>query len=188
MKAIFAFLGFVVLVIFVVILISRGGGNQVEIEPVPHLAEAAASNAEFRLTEAGPITAEEEHFRIAITISRDSREVVVYQGYNDVRVASRSFSNSQAAFEEFLSALDRAGYLNERSTSLESEAGICPTRRRHVFESNQFDEEFRRWTTDCREKGNFGGIFATIRTLYRNQIPEFSEFISDTRRATGLQL
>ncbi len=188
MKAIFAFLGFVVLVIFVVVLVARGGNDTPDVEPAPQLAEAASSDATFRLTELGPITAEEDHFRVEIAVSRDNREIVVYQGYNNLVVASQRFSNSQAAFEEFLSALDRAGYTNSRNTNYESEAGLCPTRSRFVFTSDQFDEEFRRWTTECREKGNFGGDFSTNQLLFENQIPELNTFLSDTRRATGLSL
>lgn len=189
MKAVFGFLAFVVLVIFIVVMIARGGNNTNQSgEVVPKLAEAASSDAEFRFTEAGPIIAEEDHYRIDITVSRNRRDVVVYQGYNNVQVASQTFSNSEAAFEEFLSALEQAGYTKERRTAYASEAGLCPTRQRYVFESNQFGEEFRRWTTDCVERGNFDGNFGVNRTLFQSQIPDYSTFIANTRRATGLNL
>lgn len=190
MKAIIGFVAFVALVIFVVVIVARGGNDtgQKNLEPVPKLSEAAASAAKFSLIEQGPIVAEEEHYRVNITIGRDSREIVVYRGYDEVKVASKTFSNSQGAFEEFLSAIDRAGFTTVRRTSLDSEAGLCPTRRRYVLESNYDNKEFRRWTTDCREKGDFGGVFATIRTLFRNQIPNYNSFISETRVATGLSL
>lgn len=189
LKAVFGFLGFVVLVILIVVIVARGGNdNRASLEPVPSLAEAASSDASFRFIEAGPIVAEEDHFRIEINVSRNDREIIVYRGYNNVQAASARFSNSQAAFEEFLSALDRSGYTTSRRTGFESEAGVCPTNRRYIFESNQFDEDFRRWTTNCREKGSFGGDFTTIRRLFRNQIPEIDAFITETRRETGLQL
>lgn len=189
MKAIFGFIAFVVLVIFIVVLVARGGNDSASDKvPAPQLADAAASGAVFRFTEAGPIVAEENHYRIVISVSRFKREVFVYRGYNDVQVATQSFSNTDTAFEEFLSALDRAGYTGERRTKYESEAGLCPTRQRYVFTSDQFGEEFRRWTTDCAERGNYGGEFGVSRSLFQTQIPEYTTFISDTRRATGLSL
>lgn len=189
MKAIFGFLAFVVLVIFIVVLVARGGNDsQSSDTAVPKLADAASSSSDFRFSESGPIIAEENHYRIDITISRDSRSVVVYRGYNNVQVASQNFGNSEAAFSDFLSALDRAGYTNERRTKYETEAGLCPSRSRYVFSSDQFDEDFRRWTTDCVEKGNFGGNFGTMSALFRDQIPDYPAFLTDTSRATGLTL
>lgn len=187
MKAIFGFLAFVVLVIFIVVLIARGN-NSPSTEAIPQLAEAANSSAVFTFTEAGPINAEENHFRIDIAISRNARNITVYRGYNNVQVASQSFTNTEAAFGEFLSAIDRANYTSERRTKYETEAGLCPSRSRYVFVSDQFDEDFRRWTTDCVEKGNFGGDFGTTSLMFRNQIPDLNTFLSDTRQATGLSL
>lgn len=189
MKAILGFLAFVVLIIFIVVVIARGGRDEQPItDTTKQLSTAATTDAVFEFDESGPIVSEEEHFKIVITVSRSSRRINVIRGYNGMVVASQSFSNTQAAFQDFLSALDRAGYTGESRTPYESEDGLCPKNRRYVFESNQFGEAFRRWTTSCREKGNFAGNFSTTRTLYRAQIPDIQTFINTTRSQTGLQL
>ena len=189
LKGILGFVAFIVLVIFIVVIVARGGDNNSSTNaPVPQLSAAASSDATFVYMEDGPIVAEEDHFRITISVSRWNRTINVYQGYENNVVSTASFGNNEAAFSDFLSAIDRAGYTSKRATRYDSEAGLCALNSRFRFESDQFGEDFSRWTTLCREKGNFGGNFSNTRTLYRDQIPEYSDFISNTRRSTGLSI
>lgn len=188
MKGVIGFLAFAILIVFILIMIFRVGGERQIAEPAKQLNTAAETDARFEYYEQGPIVAEEDRYAIKITITRGSRQVEVFRGYEGNVVASKSFDNNQEAFSNFLSGLDRAGYRLEGRTRFSSEAGLCPSGRRYVLTSNQFDEEFRRWTTSCQERGNFGGVFSTVRELYRDQIPEYGSFIRDTRRATGLSL
>lgn len=191
MRYILGFLGFLALIILVIILIARGSGrdSSLNVAPAPELAEAASTDARFTLTENGPIVAEEEHYRIRITVSRVGRRVEVIRGYGSNVVAQANFDNSEDSFRAFLSALDRNGYTIESRTRFESEAGLCSSGRRFVAESNQFDSEFRRWWTSCSNfKGSFGGASSAVQRLFTDQIPEYRQFISDTRRATGLRI
>lgn len=189
MRPVFGFIAFVVIIIFLIVLIVRGGNDSgAPATPRPELASAAQTDATFTFTSAGPIVANEDFAQIRINVTRNSRSVQVYRGYNETLVASQHFDNNTEAFNQFLSALDRAGYTAERRTNLESEAGICPSGRRFVFESDQFGEDFRRWTTSCQENGNFAGSLNVVRQLYTSQIPEYNQFISGTRRETGLNL
>lgn len=187
MKAVFGTIAFIILVVVVVVIFARGGNDTPSSQP-RRLAEAASSDAVLHFIESGPIVAEEDHYRIHTSISRFNRTIQIYRGYDDVVVAERTFSNSESAFSEFLNALDRAGYTGERGTRYDSEAGLCPNGRRYVFESNQFGQEFRRWSTSCREKGNFAGNLSTVRRLFNNQIPEYGAFLRETRAETGLSL
>lgn len=188
MRAILGTILLIILAVVIIVIFTRSGDRPSDETPVPQLAEAAASDATFNFTEAGPIVAEEDHFRIRIEVSRFNRTITIFRGYDNVVEAEQSFSNSEAAFREFLSALSRAGYTSERNTRYDSESGLCPASRRFVFESDQFGQDFRRWSTACREKGDFGGHLDTTRKLFRNQIPEYNEFISETRASTGLSL
>ncbi len=189
MKAILGFIAFVVVIIFVLVLFIRGGrDNPAPLVDDNRLITAAQSDADFKFKESGPIVAEENHYRIEISVSRSRRTIDVYRGYDNLKVASNSFGNTEASFEQFLSALDNAGYRNERRTSLDSEAGVCPKGRRYVMESNQFGEEYRRWTSSCPDSGNFGGLFSVVRELYQQQIPDYTTFIANTRKETGLKI
>lgn len=189
MKAILGFLAFVAIVIFLIVIIVRGGRNDNRTDSSrPELVSAAASDSVFTFTEAGPIVADEEFYQIRVNVSRADRSVQVYRGYQETLVASEHFNNNQEAFEQFLAALERAGYTRERGTRLDSEAGVCASGRRFTFVSDQFGEDFFRWTTSCKEKGNLGGSFSGLQRLFTRQIPEYRQFISDTRRETGLAL
>lgn len=187
-KAILGFVAFIVLIVFIVVMIARSNDNRPSVSASPQLSTAASSDAEFSYTESGPIVAEENHFRINITVNKWSRTIRVYRGYQNNVVASSSFNNNEAAFADFLSALERSGYTTKRATRYDSEAGLCPLNRRFVFESDQFGEDFRSWTTNCQEKGNFGGRLSTNSTLFEDQIPDYNTFISNTHRDTGLNL
>lgn len=190
MRAILGFFGFVILAILVIILIARntGGRDPATLETKVSLASVASTESEFVFTESGPIVAEENFYQIVIKISRDLRTIDVIRGYQGSVVATKSFANNSQAFSDFLNAIDRAGYTAEQNTNLDSEAGVCPAGQRYVFTSDQNGEDFRRWSTSCRERGNFGGTLNTILRLYQDQIPDYTQFIRDTRTATGLEL
>ncbi len=189
LRTILSVLAFIVVIIFIIVMFARLTGNRgPEPLPAPSLSEVASSDAQFTFTESGPIVAEENHHQIRIRISRMSRTVEVVRGYQNLVVASQTLPNTEAAFSEFLSALDRAGYGGQRNTRFATEEGICPNGRRFVFVSDQFNEDFRRWTTSCQEKGSFAGSLNVVRQLYTSQIPEYNQFISGTRRETGLNL
>ncbi len=189
-KALLGFVAFIFLILFIVIMIARGGksGNNVVRKDIPQLNTAASSDANFQFTQDGPIVAEEDHFSIQISVNKSNRTVRVIRGYKGQVVASSSFGNNEAAFADFLSALDRAGYTNVNRSRYQSEAGLCPLNNRFVFQSDQFEKDFRTWTTSCRENGTFGGNFSTISSLFRDQIPNYNQFISSTRQTTGLSL
>lgn len=189
MRGIFGFIAFVVVIIFLIIFIFRiGRSPEISAPPRPALVTAAESDASFSLISSGPIVADENFYQVRINVSRAGRSVQVIRGYNSQVIASKHFDNNTEAFSQFLSAIDRAGYTTQRRTNVETEAGVCPNGRRHVFESDQFGEDFRRWISSCRETGNFGGAFSTIQQLFQSQIPEYREFITETRRETGLGL
>src|SRR4051812_42850476 len=60
------------------------------------------------MTVRGPIVADEEFHSYQIDISPTSREIKTYKGYLDSITASSSLTNSVAAYEQFVYALDKA--------------------------------------------------------------------------------
>ncbi|MCA9348451.1 hypothetical protein KC867_03510 [Candidatus Saccharibacteria bacterium] len=188
-KTILAFISFIFLILVIVIIVAKGGSdNSSTVSTRAKLSESANSEAVFTFTERGPIVADEDHYNIQITVNRHTRVIKILKGYEGNVVATQSFTNNQEAFSDFVSALENAGYEGKKSTKYASEEGVCPAGRRYVFESNQFDEDFRRWTSNCDVKGDFAGSLSVIQGLYKDQIPEYNKFISETRASTGLSL
>src|SRR5690606_26460074 len=98
------------MLIFIVVLFLVGGRDETPVVPeARQLNNAASTHATFKFRESGPIVAEEDHYRIEISVSRSSRTIDVYRGYGNLKVASSSFNNTEESFSEFLSALDRSG-------------------------------------------------------------------------------
>lgn len=192
LRYILGFLGFLAAIVLIIVLIFRLSSRNTDqavtnLAPTPRLVEMVDSGASFVFTEEGPIVAEEDHYKIRITVSAAGRRVETIKGYQNNVVAQANYSNNAEAFDQFLSALDRAGYTNDRKTEFESEAGVCSNGKRYLFESNSNGSIGRRWSTNCREKGNQGGDVDAIVSLYRKQIPEYNKFLSEARKTAGLR-
>lgn len=125
----------------------------------------------------GQLNAEEEHRAIRISISRNIRSIDVLSGYNGIILRTNSFPNTQTAYEEFIFALENAGFTNEQKSVYESEKGVCPLGKRYIYRLDGLGEEISRlWSTSCGSKqGSFGGNASLIRQLFQNQIPDYSQ-------------
>ena len=187
-RYIFGFLGLMAIVVFLIVLIFRLADRDTTplIESRPALTELATTDTNLVFTESGPIIAQEKHYMVRITVGDDSRRVEVIQGYNNNVVAQANFDNTEEAYEQFLAALDRNGYNEDRNTDIESENGLCANGKRFVFETIPSDALTRRWATSCSERGNIAGKVSIIVKLFQDQIPEYNRFVNDARREAGL--
>ena len=147
------------------------------------IRELVDEDSEVVYTTSGRIIADEEYRTIRITVSDSQRRFEILRGYNlavDERV---DLPNTSAAYEEFLHALEQAGYGNVVEGESTSEQGKCPTNRRHVYRVILDGEEaIRSWSSPCRgERGNFGGNSRLVERLFQGQIPEYRERIRGLR-------
>jgi len=185
MKYFLGFLAVVAVGILAIVLLTSGGGNgsQVPGEEKINLSEYADTQTSVRLTTQGEIEAKEEHREIRITIGRTRRNVEILRGYDAEVIKSQPFDNSQSAYAEFLEALQKAGFANERASSLESEDGVCPTGRRYIYEVLDNSEQvLRLWSTSCSGKqGTLAGNASLVRRLFEAQIPDYNDVTSGVR-------
>lgn len=185
MKYFLGFLAVLAVGILAIVLLTSGGpaepGQPGERQVT--LTDYAGTDAVVRLTTQGEIEAKEEHRAIRITVGRDRRNVEVIRGYDGEVIKSQPYDNSQSAYEEFLHALQNAGFANQKDTPLESEEGVCPTGRRYIYEAlDNSQEELRLWSTSCSDRqGSFAGEAGLVRQLFEAQIPEYNEFAQDVR-------
>lgn len=131
----------------------------------------------------GKVVGEDERRAIRITVTSGTRKVEVLRGYNETVVKTQNFSNTSAGFEEFLKALEVAGFSRKRAYATEDERGMCPLGRRYIYEFEKSGEDrLKTWSTSCSEKqGTFGGSSVTVRRLFQNQIPDYNKFVSDVK-------
>lgn len=159
----------------------RGDAPEQDLEvKVTKLVDYADTSTEVRYILRGPINALENHRVLEITVGRNSREAVIYEGYNGKILRADSFNNTQAAYSYFLAALENNGYTNTRIAELNIvPEGACAGDRRADFEIIQGSQDLQSlWTTSCSNaKGTFAGQTSNIRSLFEAQLPDYNEFV-----------
>lgn len=179
------FLGFMVaigLLILVVILLFRGGGRQAEVANTDKpLTSYSNTDADVRLTIAGPINANQEHRQIEIIVDRDNVNYVQIRGYEGDVLMRRQFANNEEAYNNFLYAIARAGFtMGDKSEALANEKGRCPLGQRYVFELRQGGEELQRfWATSCGGIKTYQGDVNLTLRLFQAQVPGYSDLSRD---------
>jgi hypothetical protein len=152
----------------------------------------ANSSTTVKLSVIGPVTAPETHVEQTFSITSNTRDLWVYKAYGTDPVFSYQYRNNQAAFQDFLVALQNAGFTKISTSPTPSsnaagltspEDGVCPTGKRMVYEV-QVDGKslMRSWSSSCSATpGNFGGQSAAILSLFQKQIPELSKLPGELR-------
>lgn len=158
-------------------------------KPVSLLDHVGDSDASVRLTTLGPIVAKEHHLEQTLTISLAHRSVDIARGYSGTAELSTGFDNNQPAFEDFLRALDAAGFTATLTPNAKSklkiadtETGLCPNGRRLIYELVLSGQSvYRAWSTSCNDPTTFGGNSNMIQDLFTNQIPDYTKVVSAVR-------
>lgn len=180
MKYFFGFLASIGLIIFVIVLIVRGftGGTKDDKKLPTPLIEYANTSVQMQYTMNGPVVADQERKSLRITVGQDQANIEVLEGYSQNVVASRTYINNQAAYSEFLRALDIAGYTRGADDpATKDERGYCPAGFRYSFDIvDGSDQKQHYWATSCGSKqGTFKGKTPQVRALFEDQIPEYGK-------------
>jgi hypothetical protein len=124
----------------------------------------------------GPIVADEQFRSYQITISPSERKFVTYSGYLDQVIDSKSFTNNQKAYEQFVYALDKAGIGETHNVDDTDFRGVCATDGfAYIFNTYIGDSaDHTLWTSSCKgSKGTMGANVTQVHALFVNQIPGF---------------
>jgi hypothetical protein len=163
---------------FIVWLFSPKGVDTTE----PVVTEAPAQQEVFgtvRYVQDGEITAPEEHYSIVITVTNNSRVITVYNGYNMGAIRTKSYANNQASYDAFYAALKNEGYFNSRDNLNNLDrTSYCPLGIRYSYQAgNDIAAPTQdTWSASCSAKaGTFAGNKANVKTLFKNQIPDYSD-------------
>jgi hypothetical protein len=161
-----------------------GGTTPGRATPTPQLTllDYIERDTQVRYTIEGPVTANENHTSIRITVTKDNRMLEIFNTYEGGVSTSQTFSNNAAAFNDFMHALNDAGFISRRPKSTDDdEKGACPTGQRYILELlDGSTQASRLWNGTCGE-GNFGGNSSLVRQLFQAQIPDYSKRTSNVR-------
>jgi len=163
-----------------------------EVNAGQQLLDEPNDQVAVRMSVRGPVNAGENHYSIVMTISYNQRRITTYRGYDGSVIDDEKLSNTQMAMNDFLAALNRAGYMKENSTD-EPNQGICATGQLIFFEIFEYvrdeqgnvTEELAKklWTTSCDKlNGNFAGMLNNVINLFKAQIPDSQTIIENAKK------
>lgn len=180
MKYFLAFLACVALIVGVFILVLRGFSGP-KAAPQAPLTDYTSTNTVMRYTIDGPITADEQHRAIRISVSRSESRIEVIQGYQGNVIAAKSYPSNEDAYGNFLRSLQLLGFTKgDPDENKADERGVCPTTRRFTYEIVSGATVLQHYWKGVCGGGTFDGNATTVQTLFIQQIPEYSTFTSGT--------
>ncbi len=176
-----AVVGLVIVVFFLVLGGLNSGKGSISKNHIV-LSDYANTSTVMRLTTEGPVNADQNHRVVRITIGRDQNMIEEIRGYQGSVVKQQTYANNQQAYETFLKSLQLLNFTkgNTKSTIVD-DRGYCPTGYRYTYEivsGSTTPEHF--WGSSCGQ-GNFQGLSANIRALFKAQIPDYAQFVSSSR-------
>lgn len=176
------FIGFLItigLIILLIIMLFGGGGEDKKKVPSAGktLYSYATTNAEASLIIDGPIVSNQEHEQIKITVNRNNVVYEAIKGYKGEVRDMKSFENTEAAYDNFLHALARAGFTQGNGdAALKDEKGYCPQGKRYIYEFTQGDRSLQRlWSTSCRGQKTYEGADQLTIELFQAQVPGYQK-------------
>lgn len=158
--------------------------NQGEVTRVTKLSDYAENSmASVSWTMQGKVVGEDLFKSVRITVTPRSRTVEILSGYNQITERQQEFGNTPEAFRTFTRSLDLANFGRERKVQIADERGVCPLGNRYVYRvTDGLREVMRSWSTSCRTSdGPFSGNSSLVSQLFKNQITDYSKFMSGVR-------
>lgn len=128
----------------------------------------------------GPIVAQENFKSYRVRVSPTQRSIDVYNGYLRKLNRSKTLSNNEKAYEQFVYALDKANMTKARTSGAGDDLrGICASGYVYEFRVvNQGDTVDEFWTSTCDgSKGNLGADKDQLAGLFLEQVPGSEDYI-----------
>jgi hypothetical protein len=125
----------------------------------------------------GPVVASTEHRRVEVEVTPDTVSMTIYSNYGQDKLIQKTYSNNPVSYQNFIKSLEYSNAsVRFEGTDEEddnNDIGICSLGLRYILELGDY---IRRWTTSCnRNEGTSAGRMATMRGLFKNQVPDFNE-------------
>ena len=127
----------------------------------------------------GKIVAEENFQAYSIEITPQQRRLTVFSGYGNTVKESIVAENTSVAYEQFVYALDRMGFMNGQERG--DNRGVCATGQVYEFSMLNNGETLKKlWTSSCsRDGGSMTAKLTPIRKLFLAQIDDGYKFVRD---------
>ncbi|MDO4271594.1 MAG: hypothetical protein Q4C83_01250 [Candidatus Saccharibacteria bacterium] len=166
-------------------LFTSGGGEKVAQTSQAKLLTEPSDNTAIQMTVRGPIVAKEQHYDITLKVTANSRNLVVYQGYDrQTEIKRLDLDNSDSAFRKLLLALNQAGFTHKQAKAQTKDDGLCANGQLIEYSLSQGnDVKMNSWITTCQGMGDFTGDSAQVNKLLLEQIPDANKIISRAKES-----
>jgi len=167
----------VLIIILIVVIMHGGNGTKTKVPTTSKTLDSYSStDATVRMTIDGPVTSNQQHRQIQITVGKSDTTYQEIQSYDGTVTNSHTYANSQAAYGVFLRSLSYAGFTKgNTSSSLADERGYCPLGNRYIFELIQNGKNIERfWATSCGNPRSYGGNVPLTLKLFEDQVPDYT--------------
>ncbi len=168
------------MILFVIAIFSLGKQGNHAATPAPtDLSNHTTDGSVVTLVIEGPVEADELHTALTISISAGARSIEGDATYQNQPINSQTYTNNQAAFNDFMQALQNAGFTKAtKGKTVASELGMCPLGNRYVYELAVSEKVTQRlWSDSCGDRtATFNGEGPLVRSLFEHQIPNYTKF------------
>ena len=163
----------VLLIVLIAVFSSKSGSNPVANDLPSNYAE---KNSYVELYVRGPITSDQTHNDASITVSANSVTMNNYVGYNGKISDSRTYSNTQNSYFNFLKALDLQSFMASDQKNIgSSPIGRCSFGNVYEFQLyNDGNKVQDLWSSNCNGvPGDYKGNISNTLDLFKSQVPDF---------------
>jgi hypothetical protein len=176
------FTGFLIaiglIVLLFVIILKSGGGPKTQ--PF-NLNSYANSGAVAQLVIDGPITADQTHQSVQISVGATQTTFQIIQGYQGRVQTSKTYENNETSYSAFLQALTVAGFTEGSKVQIPNKQGYCADGERYTFQLLENSSAILNyWSTSCGSgSGTFRGDTTQTVSLFQAQVPNYLDLTAN---------
>ena len=176
------FAALLVLIFVFVLIFTKGNSSQSPTQSaaqVRTLMDYAQQNSSVTLTSVGKVVGVEEQRSIRVVVSSTERRLDILSGFGETVLSTQSFTNTQAASDNFLAALDGQRFLTSKKTTITDPRSHCPSGQRYEYKLAESETTISDlWSVSCDKIGTYGGRTSLVKSLFTRQIPDYNRLVS----------
>lgn len=177
----------VVALIAIILIVSRSpSSNNPSTKPTAvKLTDYVNQNSTVVYTTKGKLIGDDQRKAIRISVTPTERRIEILNGYDETVERAQTYANTKSAYDNFMRALQNAGYTRARPSAYPDERGVCPLGSTYTYKlQTPGADKINTWSDSCRAaEGTFAGSAILVRQLFQLQITDYNTQVRDVRLA-----
>lgn len=175
----FIALGLIILLVVLIVSGSSSGSSKKSVYLPNYINHP---NSSVSMTMVGPITSNQTHNYLTITVSPSSVVYNLYQGYGSNLINSKIYNNTNSSYRALLYALYYDGFdLGNNTSKLSNSTGYCSIGDVYIFRlSDNGNTISKYWATNCSSTpSTYSGQLGATISLFKAQVPDYQALTSN---------